>query len=137
MKKSIKVIGRPVEEAYVIKDIEIDQITLEKWSVECRSDIADAWGVVEEQATFPNNDYKSDNKTENNKTESKNDNKPDDKTLEIILKEKISNVKLMAKANVIETVAKMGGKIIKDIKVERAKKGKKNYLGGVIFFKEV
>ena len=116
MKKSIKVIGRPVEEVYVIKDIEIDQITLEKWSVECRSDIADAWGVVEGQVTFPNND---------------------DKTLEIILKEKISNVKLMAKANVIETVAKMGGKIVKDIKVERAKKGKKNYLGDVIFFKEV
>ncbi len=120
MKKSIKVIGRPVEEVYVIKDIEIDQITLEKWSVECRSDIADAWGAVEGQVTFPNNDDKT-----------------DDKTLEIILKEKISNVKLMAKANVIETVAKMGGKIVKDIKVERAKKGKKNYLGDVIFFKEV
>ena len=115
MKKSIKVIGRPVEEAYVIKDIEIDQITLEKWSVECRSDIADAWGTIEGQATLDN----------------------DDKTLEIILQEKISNVKLMAKANVIETVAKMGGKIVKDIKVERAKKGKKNYLGDVIFFKEV
>ncbi len=115
MKKSIKVIGRPVEEVYVIKDIEIDQITLEKWSVECRSDIADAWGAIEGQVTFPNDD---------------------DKILEIILKEKISNVKLMAKANVIETVAKMGGKIVKDIKVERAKKGKKNYLGNVIFFKE-
>lgn len=116
MKKSIKVIGKPTEEVYVIKDIEIDQITLEKWSVECRSDIADAWGAVEGQVTFPNSD---------------------DKILEIILKEKISNVKLMAKANVIETVAKMGGKIVKDIKVERAKKGKKNYLGDVIFFKEV
>lgn len=116
MKKSIKVIGRPVEEVYVIKDIEIDQITLEKWSVECRSDIVDAWGTNEEQTTFPNND---------------------DKTLEIILIEKISNVKLMAKANVIETIAKMGGKIVKDIKVERAKKGKKNYLGDIIFFKDV
>lgn len=116
MKKSIKVIGRPVEEVYIIKDIEIDQITLEKWSVECRSDIADAWGAIEGQVTFPNDD---------------------DKILEIILKEKISNVKLMAKANVIETVAKMGGKIVKDIKVERAKKGKKNYLGDIIFFKEV
>lgn len=116
MKKSIKVIGKPVEEVYVIKDIEIDQMTLEKWSVECRSDIADAWGATEGQVTFPNSD---------------------DKILEIILKEKISNVKLMAKANVIETVAKMGGKIVKDIKVERAKKGKKNYLGGVVFFKEV
>lgn len=116
MKKSIKVIGRPVEDVYVIKDIEIDQITLEKWSVECRSDIADAWGTVEGQVNSLNND---------------------DKTLEIILKEKISNVKLMAKANVIEKVAKMGGKIVKDIKVERAKKGKKNYLGDVIFFKEV
>lgn len=116
MKKSIKVIGRPVEEVYIIKDIEIDQITLEKWSVECRSDIADAWGAIEGQVTFPNDN---------------------DKILEIILKEKISNVKLMAKANVIETVAKMGGKIVKDIKVERAKKGKKNYLGDIIFFKEV
>ena len=116
MKKSIKVIGKPVEEVYVIKDIEIDQITLEKWSVECRSDIVDAWGTDEGQVIFPNNG---------------------DKTLEIILKEKISNVKLMAKANVIQTVAKMGGKIVKDIKVERAKKGKKNYLGNVIFFKEV
>jgi len=115
MKKSIKVIGRPVEEVYIIKDIEIDQITLEKWSVECRSDIADAWGTVEGQVTFPNNE---------------------DKILEIILKEKISNVKLMAKANVIQTVAKMGGKIVKDIKVERAKKGKKNYLGDIIFFKD-
>lgn len=118
MKKSIKVIGRSVEEVYVIKDIEIDQITLEKWSVECRADIADAWGstVTEEKVTFPNND---------------------DKILEIILKEKISNVKLMTKANVIQTVAKMGGKIVKDIKIERAKRGKKNYLGDIIFFKEV
>ena len=116
MKKSIKVIGKPVEEVYIIKDIEIDQITLEKWSVECRADIADAWVAAEGQATFPSND---------------------DKTLEIILKEKISNVKLMAKANVIQTVAKMGGKIVKDIKVERAKKGKKNYLGNIVFFKEV
>lgn len=132
MKKSIKVIGRPVEEVYVIKDIEIDQITLEKWSVECRSDIADAWGEVEGQVTFPKSDDESDDKGDG-----KTYDKSDGKILEIILKEKISNVKLMTKANVIQAVAKMGGKIIKDIKVERAKKGKKNYLGDVIFFKEI
>ncbi len=118
MKKSIKVIDKPVGEVYVIRDIDIDQIALEKWSVECRSDISYAWGdneEVEQEKNLFNND---------------------ERILEIILKEKISNVKFTARANVIQMVAKMGGKIVKDIKVERAKRGKKNYLSDIIFFKE-
>lgn len=118
MKKSIKVIGRPVEYAFIIRDVNIDIITLEKYVVECRSDITDAWGGVTsgQQTTLPN---------------------PGDQTFEVILKDKISNITLNAKANVVELIAKMGGKIIKDIKIERAKRGKKSYISDIIFFKEV
>ncbi len=126
MKKSIKVIDKPVEEVYVIRDIEMDQISLEKWSVECRKDIGAAWEEDEDEKIEGNEDSNSKDKGVKNNN---------GRILEIILKEKISNVKLSARAKVIETVAKMGGKIVKDIKIERAKGGKKNYLSDVIFFK--
>lgn len=115
MKKSIKVVGRPVEYAFIIRDVSIDIVTLEKYMVECRNDIIDAWGETGSGQTFPNSG---------------------DQMFEVVLKDKISNVTLNARANVIELVAKMGGKIIKDIKVERAKRGKKSYISDIIFFKE-
>jgi len=104
---SITVIGKRVQHAYVIKDIDVDKVTIEKYDVECRNTIDDAWRSNIE-----------------------------DQTLEIILKEKISNITLNAKANVIETVVTMGGKIIRDIKVEKAKRGNKVYLIDVEFFEE-
>lgn len=117
MKKSITVVGKHVNFAYVIKDIDIDKITVEKYSVDCRPDIVDAWGAIPSgQVTFA---------------------EPGEQTLEIVLKDKISNVTLIGRANVIEMASKMGGKIIRDIKVERAKRGKKTYISDLIFFKEV
>jgi len=112
------VIGKKAEHAYVIKDIDIDKVTIEKYDVECRNTIDDAWGAAlpsSDQSTFPDHN---------------------DKIFEIVLKDKINNITLTAKPNVIETVAKLGGKIIKDFKVERAKRGKKAYLSDIEFFKE-
>lgn len=42
-KKSITVIGQKVQYAYLIKDIEIDSVILEKYAVECLEDIQTAW----------------------------------------------------------------------------------------------
>jgi len=117
MKKSITAVGKPVNFAYVIRDIDVDKVTVEKYSVDCRSDIIDSWGAIPSgQVIFA---------------------EPGEQTLEIVLKDKISNVTLIGRANVIEMASKMGGKIIKDIKVERAKRGKKTYISDLIFFKEV
>jgi hypothetical protein len=119
MKKSITVMGKIVDHVYIIRDIKIGEITLEKYSVECRNNIVSTWESVEEQSTSPGQNQ-------------------DDRTIEIILKDKISTVTFLAKGNVIQMVAKMGGKIIKDIKVEKGKgKSQKVYLTGIELFKEV
>jgi len=108
MNKSITIVGDIVDFVYVIKDINVDKITLEKYLVRCRTDIESAWEDVGSN----------------------------DKIVEVTLEEKISTVTLIARANVVEVVATMGGKIIKDIVVERVKRGKKVYMSGIILFKE-
>lgn len=114
--KKITVVGKPpIDYVYVIRDIDVDRITLEKFQVECRTNIDSAWGIVDKQITFS---------------------EAGEQNIEVILKDKISNVTMFASANVIEMASKMGGKIIKDIKVERAKRGKKVYLIDLILFKE-
>lgn len=120
MKKSITIIGKsPIDHVYVIRDVDIDKVTVEKWSAECRENIDNAWGLSSspssDQSTFPNYN---------------------DRIFEVVLKEKINNVTLTAKPNVIETVARLGGKIIKDFKVERTKRGKKVYISDIELFKE-
>lgn len=120
MKKSnsITVIGNRVKCAYVIKDINVDEVTMEKYGVECREDIENAWGMTSPssgQSKFPDHD---------------------DKVFEVILLEKINNITLAAKPNVIETVAKLGGKIIKDFKVEKPKRGQRAHLTDIVFFNE-
>ena len=118
MTKSLTVIGKKVQHAYVIKDIDVDKVTIEKYGVECRSTIDDAWGTTSpssDQSTFPDHN---------------------DKILEVVLKEKINNITLAAKPNVVEIAARLGGKIIKDFKVERTKRGKKAYLTDIEFFNE-
>lgn len=116
MKKSIKIVGKRVEHAYVIRDIDVDKVTIEKYDAECRSDIVTAWGAEPSgQMTLPESN---------------------DQTFELILKDKTSNVTLATKPDVVEMLSKMGGKIVKDIKVEKTKKGKKAYLTGIEFFKE-
>lgn len=123
MKKSITVIGNKVNHAYVIKNVDVDKMTIEKYEVDCRSDIEKAWEGTEtsdnegmdSQMTFPNND---------------------EQTFEIVLKDKISEVTLKTKAEVIEVAAKAAGKIIKDFVVERPKRARTAYLIDLIFFKE-
>lgn len=112
------IIGKKVECAYVIKDIDVDKVTIEKYIVDCRENIEDAWRITSpssDQSSFPEHN---------------------DKIFEIVLKDKINNITLTAKPNVIEMVARLGGKIIKDFKVERAKRGKKAYLSDIEFFNE-
>ena len=122
MKKSITVMGKIVDYVYIIRDIKIGEITLDKYSVDCRNNIVSTWESVAEQARSPNQSTHS----------------HDNRTLEVILKDKISTVTFLAKANFIEMVAKMGGKIIKDIKVEKGKgKSQKVYLTGIELFEEV
>lgn len=109
-KKSITVIGKPVDFIYIIKDVNIDEVGLEKYAVKCSSDIESAWEDASENS--------------------------DGKTIEIVLEEKISNVNLKARVNVIEIASKNGGKIIKDYVTDRPKQGKKVYISELIFFKE-
>lgn len=110
-KKSITVIGKPVDFVYIIKDVHIDEVSLEKYAVKCSSDIQSAWERSEPESA-------------------------DEKELEIILLEKISSITLTARANVVEIASKNGGKIIKDYTTDRAKRGKKVYISELIFFKE-
>lgn len=112
MKKSITIVGKKVDYTYVIRDIDIDKVTVEKYSVECRNDIESAWSTSG-QMTIPNSGAQ---------------------TWEVILKEKISNTTLKAKANVVEIAARSSGKIIKDIVVEKTKNGKSVRLVDFIFF---
>jgi hypothetical protein len=115
--KSITIIGKPVEYVYLIKDINIDKIMLDKYATECRNNIVSTWESVEEQA---NPDQSQDNRK-----------------LEIILKDKISTATFYARGNIIEMMAKMGGMIIKDISVEKGKgRSQKVYLIGIDTFKE-
>jgi len=106
-KKSITVIGPKVQYAYLIKDIEIDSIILEKYAVECREDIQEAW---EDSST---------------------------RAMEIVLIEKVQTIKMLARPNIIETVSQSGGKIIKAFVTEKAKKGPKVYICELEFFVEV
>ncbi len=108
-KKSITIIGKPVDFVYVIKDVNVDEVGLEKCAVKCSSNIESAWEGASEN---------------------------EEKAIEIVLQEKISNITLTARANVIEIASKNGGKIIKDYVTDRAKSGKKVYMSDLIFFKE-
>ena len=116
VKKSITVMGNIVDHVYIIRDIKIGEVTLEKYSVECRNNIVSTWESVEASP----------------------DKNQDNRTIEIILKDKISTVTFLAKGTVIEMVAKMGGKVIKDIKVEKGKgRSQKVYLTEIELFKDV
>jgi hypothetical protein len=113
-KKSITIIGKPVDFVYIIKEVDVDKVKLEKYAVKCVGDIQDAW--------------------EN--TPAENCNGQCDKTMEIILQENITTVNLTARSPVIEIAAKNGGKIIKDFVTDRSKGGRKTYISELIFFKE-
>ena len=115
IKRSIKVLGKPVDFVYVIKDVDVDKVRLEKYAVKCVGDIQTAW--------------------ENIEVEQCNDS--GEKTIEIVLQESVTTVNLTARANVIEIAAKNGGKIIKDFVTNRSKGGRKTYISELIFFKEV
>lgn len=111
--------GKMVDYVYIIRDIKIGEVTLEKYSVECRNNIVSTWESIEGQIDSPGQGQDQ------------------DRTIEIILKDKISTVTFLAKANVIEMIAKMGGKIIKDIKVEKGKgRSQKVYLTDIELFKD-
>lgn len=107
-KKTITVIGQKVQYAYLIKDIEIDSVILEKYAVECREDIQDAWSVTDSNT----------------------------KTMEIVLTEKVQTIKMLARPGIIETVSKNGGKIIKGFATEKVKRGTKVYIRELEFFVE-
>ncbi len=107
-KKSITIIGKPVDHVYIIKDVNVDELTLEKHSAKCSNDIQSAWET----------------------TESENS------TMEIVLQEKISNITLLARANVIDVASKNGGKIIKDFVTDRPNRARKTYISELIFFDE-
>lgn len=117
MKKSITVMGETVDYVYIIRDIKIGEVTLEKYNVECRNNIVSTWESIEGQL--------------------ESSGQSQDKKIEIILKDKISTVTFLAKANVIEMIAKMGGKIIRDIKVEKGKgRSQKVYLTDIELFRD-
>ena len=113
-KKSITIIGKPVRSVYVIKEVDVDKVKLEKYAVKCVGDIQDAWENV------PNEQC----------------NGQCEKTMEIVLQESITTVNLTARSPVIEIAAKNGGKIIKDFVTDRSKGGRKTYISELVFFKE-
>lgn len=106
MKKSIRIIGNPVQHAFMIKDVDVDKVVIEKYIVECRNDIESAWADKNDQS------------------------------MEVILMDKISTITLWARVNAIEIASKNSGKIVKDIITDRAKGGKKVYLSDFVFFNE-
>lgn len=111
-KKSITVIGKPVDFVYIIKEVDVDKVKLEKYAAKCVGDIQSAW---------------ESDPIENDQSE---------KTMEIVLQESITTVNLAARSRVIEIAAKNGGKIIKDFVTDRSKGGRKTYISELIFFKE-
>jgi hypothetical protein len=113
-KKSITVLGKPVDFVYIIKDVDVDKVRLEKYAAKCVGDIQSAWeNIGTEQCTDQC-----------------------EKTMEIILQESITTINLTARAAVIGIAAKNGGKIIKDFVTDRSKGGRKTYISELIFFKE-
>jgi hypothetical protein len=113
-KKSITVVGKQVDFVYVIKDVDIDKVKLEKYAVKCVGDVQSAWENIDIE--------NGDNKCE--------------KIMEIVLQESITSVNLNARASVIEIAVKNGGKIIKDFVTDRSKGGRKTYISELIFFDE-
>jgi hypothetical protein len=113
-KKSITIIGKPVDFAYLIKEVDVDKVKLEKFSVKCSGDIQSAWESIP--------DDQCSEKCE--------------KTMEIILQESITTINMTARSPVIAIAAKNGGKIIKDFVMDKSKGGRKTYISELIFFKE-
>lgn len=114
-KKSITIIGKSVDFVYVIKEVDVDKVKLEKYAVKCVDDIQSAWENIEIE----------------------NCSDKCEKTMEIVLQESITTVNLTARPHVIEVAAKNGGKIIKDFVTDRSKGGRKTYISELVFFKEV
>ncbi len=110
-KKSITTIGKTVDHAYIIKDVNIDNVSLEKYAVKCSSDIESAWANPSSENS-------------------------EDQIVEVVLQEKISNITLSARANVVDIASKNGGRIIQDFITDLPKRGKKVYISELIFFKE-
>ncbi len=113
-KKSITIIGKPVDFVYIIKEVDVDKVKLEKYAAKCVGDIQNAWEDVLDRQS---NDLC-------------------DKTMEIVLQESITTINLAARSPVIEIAAKNGGKIIKDFVTDRSRGGRKTYISELIFFKE-
>lgn len=114
IKRSIKVLGKPVDFVYIIKDVDVDKVKLEKYSAKCVGDIQSAWESID--------------------TEQGADQR--EKVMEIVLQENITTINLAARSPVIEIAAKNGGKIIKDFVTDRSKGGRKTYISELVFFKE-
>lgn len=113
-KKSITVIGKPVDFVYIIKEVDVDKVKLEKYAVKCVGDIQSAWESIPTEQC----------------------NGQHEKTMEIVLQESITTVNLAARSRVIEIAAKNGGKIIKDFVTDKSKGGRKTYISELIFFEE-
>jgi hypothetical protein len=113
-KKSITIVGKPVDFAYLIKEVDVDKVKLEKFSVKCTDDIQSAWeNVPDDQCS-----------------------EKCERTMEIILQESITTINMTARSPVISVAAKNGGKIIKDFVMDKSKGGRKTYISELIFFQE-
>lgn len=138
MKKSITVIGKNVDHVFVIKDIDVDKVTIDKYSVDCRSDLEQAW--TEEKTWEENGEQKSLEILEEGGVVKNEDDDSDvfdgRKKIEVVLVEKQNSVTLLARANVVEMLSRMGGKIVQDIVTERPKRGRRVYLSDIKFFNE-
>jgi hypothetical protein len=114
VKKSITVIGKPVDFVYIIKEVDVDKVKLEKYAAKCVNDIQSAWeSIPDEQGS-----------------------EKSDKVMEIVLQESITTVNMTARSPVIAIAAKNGGKIIKDFVMDKSKGGRKTYISELIFFTE-
>ncbi len=111
-KKSITVVGKHVDHVYIIKDVNVDQLSLEKYSAKCVNNIQSAWEAQEQESS-------------------------NNQTIEVVLQERVSNITLAARANVIDIASKNAGKIIKDFVTDRPKRSRKTYISELIFFEEI
>ncbi len=94
-----------IDYVFIIKNIDVDKITVDKFGVDCRNEIEGAW-----------------------------DNECSVKSVVIKLTEKISTITLMASAKAIEKAVEHSGQIIKNIIVTRPPKAKKVRLTDIELF---
>lgn len=110
VKKSITTKNSKISHAFVIKEINMNKITIDKFDVDCRKDIEESWGNI----SYPE----------------------EEKKMEVVLRERIAIITLEGRPDAIETAVNNAGQVIKDVIFDKTPKGKKVYISNIELFQE-